>query len=278
MMDKESTFRQEGFLSKEHNQNNKIQDENAHAFEFLRDINTMMMEMSTKFPNTAIAKNIVAHALMFRVIQSLQAVISLLNVGYRAEIFSIIRMMQESYLFLALHVKNEKKLHEILHGDEYGFKLKMHTAISNAPEYSDYHEMTKESEVRLREQMNDEKTYFGYESKSKTASITAVYNETSTEQNSISIYRDYLLISNTYCHVSINSLCQHVQKTQEGTTLLFRPANKGEIWEAVMYASKACTAFSGIINKSYLNGLYSEELKQLYRYMESILRDNGGIK
>ena len=174
--------------------------------------------------------------------------------------------------------KKEKKIQEILPCDEYGFKIKMHTPNYNGAWYSGYYEMTKESEVRLREQMNDEKTYFGYESKSKTASITAVYNETSTEQNSISIYRDYLLISNTYCHVSINSLCQHVQKTQEGTTLLFRPANKGEIWEAVMYASKACTAFSGIINKSYLNGLYSEELKQLYRYMESILRDNGAIK
>lgn len=277
-MNKESTFKQEGFLSKEHNQNNKIQDENASAFEFLRDINIMMMEMSAKFPNTAIAKNIVAHALMFRVIQSLQAVISLLNIGYRAEVFSIIRTMQESYLFLALHVKNEKKLHEILHGDEYNFKFKTHSSISNAPEYSDYHEIIKETESRLRDQMSVEKSYFGYENKAKTASINAVYNETSTEQNSISIYRDYSFISNTYCHVSINSLRQHILENKEGTTLLFCPANRGEIWEAVMYASKVCASFSGVINEFYLDGSYSEELKQLYEYMEIILRENGAIK
>lgn len=270
MTDK-STFAQEGFVSDEvHEHLTETKAIYKTEFSLLKEINLILMETTKNIPVGEKQKNNIATILSYRFLQSLQCVIILCEYRFNAEVFTIIRNMQETYLALAMVFKNDQIFELMCWKDEKRFKDSFLKHIKTSPIMAKaYHNLFEKAD---KNKLEREREYIkklakcGLTTEKAKKSIpnidaTSMYEQTKTNPDSQRIYTDYKLSSNLYAHVSLNSILIHYKNEQDINKIIFRCAEKEETRSAVKDAILTSMIFAEKLNLEIFDQTNTENLK-----------------
>nr|WP_128081135.1 DUF5677 domain-containing protein [Acetobacter persici] len=265
-----STFETEGFISdyvEEHRSDLKyIYNE---EFDILRKTNRLLQNIiSSLDPNNSRIEKI-SNILGVRFCQSLQSSIILISYGVNSDSYSIIRNMQECYLALACAIKDEEYFINISNDDRVKFSNSMIKHIENSSYLKDIYEGVQEKideiNSRIQSQLKSLNT-------KKRTDAGTFYDFTQDEWQSDTVYLNYRFISNTHCHISENSLSNHI--SESGSRIVWRSIKENEIYSAVKYIVDTSVIFGNRLDELFFNKKYAEQLKSqmdsLYGHLNKI--------
>lgn len=277
-MIKQSTFSETGFVSDEvRNRLQKSKEDMSDELSLINDINEILMKIAEEIPSGEKQKNSIASILSYRFLQSLQASIILCEYRFRAELFTIIRGMQETYLALALALKDDELFELMCWKDEKRFKDNLLEYMKSSPIIAEAYKSIFEEGDKAK--IDRERQYIQRLEKSgltlKTSrkeipniSPSDMFEKTKDEEYSQQVYLDYKKSSNLYAHVSLNSILLHYDVNDTGRQLVFTGANKMEIRSAIRDAVLTAIFFADKIDVNFLN---NENQKILVPYAQKAI-------
>ncbi|MFT8512613.1 MAG: DUF5677 domain-containing protein [Liquorilactobacillus satsumensis] len=277
-MIKQSTFSETGFVSDEvRNRLQKSKEDMRDELFLINNINEILMRITAEIPSGKEQKNSIASILSYRFLQSLQASIILCEYRFRAELFTIIRSMQETYLALALALKNDELFELMCWKDEKRFKdnlleyIKSSSIIAKA--YKNIFEEGDKAKIDREMQYIRRLKKSGLTLKTSKKEIPNIspsdmFDKTKDEEYSQQVYLYYKKSSNLYAHVSLNSILLHYDVNDTGRQLVFTGANKMEIRSAIRDAVLTAIFFADKIDVNFLN---NENQKILVPYAQKAI-------
>ncbi|QHC35126.1 DUF5677 domain-containing protein [Komagataeibacter xylinus] len=261
-------FHECGFLSDEVEEEKwKIKKHYEKEFVALYELNTFLMDVCRDLHPSNSRKELISNIIAIRFCQSFQSSVILLNYAINADSYSIIRNMQECYLALACLLKDEDFFIKIGDYDETKFKKEM---ILFMERNAFFDTITKGLEKKFNKLKSDlDKTLNDFDIKSKTCA-SVFYDKTKDEPQSQSIYYDYKMISNTKCHISVNSFLNNFEIKDGNSYIKFRGINIDEMQSSVKRIIDVCTFFILRLDDAFLNKKYGEKVvpiaEALYKY------------
>lgn len=257
------SFGLSGFVSDEvrnriETQKSQMKDE----LSLINEINVTLMKLVREIPTEDSQKNVIACVLGNRLLQSLQACIVLIEYRFHAEVFTIIRNMQETYLALATNLKNHETFELMCWRDEKKFKDSLLEQMKTSPIIAEaYQNFIPDGEASKIER---ERQYIRRLSQAGLTTATAkkyvpnidassMYKYTKEENYSQQVYLDYRMSSNLYAHVSLNSILIHYKVSDEIRTIMFSGANREETRRAIHDAVLTAIYFADRIDTECLD-------------------------
>ncbi|WP_395495221.1 DUF5677 domain-containing protein [Acetobacter sp. KSO5] len=258
---RKTKFHECGFLSDDvEDVKINITTQYEEEFEILSKLNIILMEMFGELNANNSRKERLAKLLTIRFCQSLQACSILLRHGLNSEFFLIIRNLQECYLALACLLKDESYFCEISSYDETRFKKTGMSSIeknvynNKKPDY-------------LNKKFNTQRKYLADEQKKlqdkdkPTAGI--FFKKTEQEEESQLAYLYYTFLSNTKCHISVNSLGDYYNIKGDEKSITFRMINSDEICSGVEEIVRVCGFFALKLDVSFLNRKHESHINEI---------------